>query len=74
MVAVSEAVVDEWTVVVEVLDAAAAEHTVKRCFSFDYFVVGAQIHQVEIVIQELFSEADEVKFFCYVTGVDCCAY
>jgi len=74
VVAVSETVVDEWTVVVKVFDAAAAEHAVERRLSFYYFVVGAQIHQVEIVIQELFSEADEVKFFCYVTGVDCCAY
>ena len=73
MVAVSEAVVDEWTVVVEVFDAAAAEHAVERRLGFDYFVVGAQIYQVKIVVQELFGEADEVEFFRYVTGVDCCA-
>ena len=73
MIPIPKAVVNEWAVVVEVFDASTAKHAVEGRLCLYYFVVRAQVYQVEIVIKEFFGEADEVEFFRYVTGIECCA-
>ena len=50
MVSVPETVVDEGAVVVEVFDAAAANLTVKIGFSFNHFIVGAEVRKVDLLL------------------------
>jgi len=54
VVSITETVVYERTMVVEVFDAATAEHAVEGCLSFYKFVVGAKVDKVETVVQEFF--------------------
>ena len=65
VVPIPETIVDEGAVVVEVFDAAAANLTVKVRLSFDDFVVGAKVVQIDTFLQRLVNYIDEGSFAAF---------
>ena len=49
MVSVSEAVVDEWTMMVKQFNTLATGMAVERCFCFHHFIVAAEVFEADLV-------------------------
>ena len=60
VIAIPEAVVDEWAVVVEQLHASVADRAVERGLALDYFAARAKVIQVQSDLQSHFNEFGEV--------------
>ena len=43
MITIAETIIDEWTVMVKMLDTLMTERAVKRCFGLNYLTVGAKV-------------------------------
>lgn len=60
VIAIPEAVVDEWAVVVEQLHASVADRAVERGLALDYFTARAKVIQMQSNLQSHFNKFGEI--------------
>lgn len=63
MISISEAVIDEWAMMVKKFNTSATCVAVERCLCFHNFIVAAEVFKADLVFQSFINQSNVVVLF-----------